>query len=148
MFYSTKRQQFLIDQGYSFKIITHLQGLAELPILVFKSNAEQIELLSSVLMAEESAADIGNDVRGEDGDLQSTTKTEDLAAPALARRTAGSLTSMSGGDSISYLEQNRSVNKQLHLKDTTRHKLFAKRDRDREVSRKQGLKNAMTAGRS
>ena len=24
MFYSTKRQQFLIDQGYSFKVITNL----------------------------------------------------------------------------------------------------------------------------
>ena len=27
MYYSTKRQQFLIDQGYSFKVITHLDGL-------------------------------------------------------------------------------------------------------------------------
>ena len=24
MFYSTKRQQFLIDQGYAFKVITNL----------------------------------------------------------------------------------------------------------------------------
>jgi ERCC3/RAD25/XPB C-terminal helicase len=30
MYYSTKRQQFLIDQGYSFKVITNLldQGAA------------------------------------------------------------------------------------------------------------------------
>ena len=28
MYYSTKRQQFLIDQGYSFKIITNLLDAA------------------------------------------------------------------------------------------------------------------------
>jgi len=144
MFYSTKRQQFLIDQGYSFKIITHLQGLAELPNLVFKSKAEQIELLSSVLMANETAADIGGDVRGEDGDLHGTITTKDIAIPAPARRTAGSLASISGGDIMSYEEQNRSANKQL--KDSTRHKLFAKRDRNRGVSRKQGSKDAINAG--
>lgn len=34
MYYSTKRQQFLIDQGYSFKVITNLldnQGKPALP---------------------------------------------------------------------------------------------------------------------
>ena len=31
MYYSTKRQQFLIDQGYSFKIITNLLDAAGLP---------------------------------------------------------------------------------------------------------------------
>lgn len=29
MYYSTKRQQFLIDQGYSFKVITNLLDAAE-----------------------------------------------------------------------------------------------------------------------
>ena len=38
MYYSTKRQQFLIDQGYSFKIITNLldaAGVATLPFFPF-----------------------------------------------------------------------------------------------------------------
>ena len=38
MFFSTKRQQFLIDQGYSFKIITNLldaAGVAALPFFPF-----------------------------------------------------------------------------------------------------------------
>ncbi len=36
MYYSTKRQQFLIDQGYSFKIITNLLDAAGLPaVLIF-----------------------------------------------------------------------------------------------------------------
>ena len=36
MFYSAKRQQFLIDQGYSFKVITNLlDGAGELLLLWF-----------------------------------------------------------------------------------------------------------------
>jgi len=31
MYYSTKRQQFLIDQGYSFKVITNLLDNAGAP---------------------------------------------------------------------------------------------------------------------
>jgi len=47
MYYSTKRQQFLIDQGYSFKVITNLldnaaEGRAELQ---YSSQADQITLL-------------------------------------------------------------------------------------------------------
>lgn len=40
MFYSTKRQQFLIDQGYAFKVITHLDGLAQMPGLVYATPGE------------------------------------------------------------------------------------------------------------
>ena len=32
MYYSTKRQQFLIDQGYSFKVITNLLDAAGEPL--------------------------------------------------------------------------------------------------------------------
>ena len=32
MYYSTKRQQFLIDQGYSFKVITNLLDAAGAPL--------------------------------------------------------------------------------------------------------------------
>jgi DNA excision repair protein ERCC-3 len=135
MFYSTKRQQFLIDQGYSFKIITHLQGLAELPNLAFKSKAEQLELLSAVLMANDTAADIASDVRVDDGDLQGAVTTKDLVALTPARRTTGSMASISGGNIMSYIKQNRSVNKSL-MDSSTRHKLFTKRDRERAISRK------------
>ena len=40
MFYSTKRQQFLIDQGYAFKAITHLDGLDEMEGLVYATRGE------------------------------------------------------------------------------------------------------------
>jgi DNA excision repair protein ERCC-3 len=62
MFYSTKRQQFLIDQGYAFKVIIYLDGLEKLPDLVYKTKDEQIELISSILLANESGEDLGSDV--------------------------------------------------------------------------------------
>ena len=45
MFYSTKRQQFLIDQGYAFKVITHLDGLKKLPGLVSATRDQPIDLV-------------------------------------------------------------------------------------------------------
>ena len=69
MFYGTMRQQFLIDQGYAFKVITHLDGLGDLPNLVYKTRDEQVELLSLVLGANESEASHGPDhMRTVEGD--------------------------------------------------------------------------------
>ena len=116
MFYSTKRQQFLIDQGYAFKVITHLDGLDDLPGLVYKSRDEQIELLSSVLLANESEAELGTDVRAGEGDLAGTITSKDFGMPTKApgvQRTAGSLTALSGAQHMSYVEQNKSANKKL-----------------------------------
>ncbi|KAF9490774.1 DNA repair helicase rad25 [Pleurotus eryngii] len=140
MFYSTKRQQFLIDQGYAFKVITHLDGLQDLPELVYKSRDEQIELLSSVLLANESEADLGSDIRAGEGDLAGTVTSKDFGPtkfPA-AQRTTGSLTALSGGQHMSYVEQNKSANKKLVKEAAPRHKLFAKREKDKVAARKEG----------
>ena len=53
MYYSTKRQQFLIDQGYAFKVITNLEGMDSDPNLVFRTHQEQMDLLKGVLLANE-----------------------------------------------------------------------------------------------
>lgn len=42
MYYSTKRQQFLIDQGYSFKVITELRGMEEMPSIYYSPRADGI----------------------------------------------------------------------------------------------------------
>ncbi|KAK1405101.1 hypothetical protein POM88_004706 [Heracleum sosnowskyi] len=49
MYYSTKRQQFLIDQGYSFKVITDLPPPKAGPELSFYSLGDQNELLKEGL---------------------------------------------------------------------------------------------------
>lgn len=151
MYYSTKRQQFLIDQGYAFKVITHLDGLDSLPNLVYKTRDEQIELISSVLLANESEAELGSDVRAGEGDLAGTVTSKDFGFPSKtgppgARRTMGSLSSLSGGQHMSYIEQNKSANKKLAREsNTNRSKLFAKRDRDIQQAKKEAKKNAMAA---
>lgn len=117
-YYSTKRQQFLIDQGYAFKVISHLQGLEDLPDLVYATKNEQIELLQSVLLANESDADLGSDVRGFADDLAGATHSKKGigrvpgagGAPGsgmagAARRVITSTAALSGGQSMSYIER-------------------------------------------
>jgi DNA excision repair protein ERCC-3 len=139
MFYSTKRQQFLIDQGYAFKVITHLDGLDKMEDLVYRTRDEQIELVQSVLLASESEADLGSDVRAGEGDLAGTVTSKDFGRvprmPA-AQRTTGSLTALSGGAHMSYVEQNKSANKKLAREMAPRHKLFAKRDKEKAAAKK------------
>lgn len=149
MYYSTKRQQFLIDQGYSFKVITHLDGLEDLPDLAYRTKDEQIELLSSVVLANESEADLGTDVRASEGDLAGTVTSLDFGGPSRfpgTHRTTGSLTALSGAQHMSYVEQNKSVNKKLAREAPARHKLFAKREKDKATARKDA-KSAGIGGR-
>ncbi|KAG6850688.1 transcription factor TFIIH complex ERCC-3 subunit [Arthromyces matolae] len=138
MFYSTKRQQFLIDQGYAFKVITHLDGLEDLPDLVYRTRDEQIELLSSVLLANESEADLGSDIRAVEGDLAGTVTSKDFGPTKFptAQRTTGSLTSLSGAQHISYVEKNKAANKALSREAPPRHKLFAKREKEMAAAKK------------
>jgi DNA excision repair protein ERCC-3 len=150
MFYSTKRQQFLIDQGYAFKVITHLEGLENMSDLVYKTRDEQIELISSVLLANDTDAEVGNDIRASEGDLPGTVTAKDFNMlnksrfPA-AKRTTGSLDALSGAAHMSYIEQNKSANKKLARESANgseRHKLFAKRAKQLAAIRKE------TSGRS
>jgi DNA excision repair protein ERCC-3 len=142
MYYSTKRQQFLIDQGYAFKVITHLDGLENMPDLVYKTRDEQIELIQSVLIANESDADLGSDVRAHQDDLKGTITSKDFGVPRFpaAQRTMGSLTALSGAQHMAYAEQNRSANKTLAKTAVTapqRNKLFVKRDKQSAAARKE-----------
>ncbi|GJJ08271.1 transcription factor TFIIH complex ERCC-3subunit [Clathrus columnatus] len=151
MYYSTKRQQFLIDQGYAFKVITHLDGLDSLPDLVYKTRDEQIELLTSVISTHESDAELGSDVRAGEGDLAGTVTSKDFGFPTKsggpgAKRTTGSLSALSGGQHMSYMEQNKSANKKLAKEAAVnRHKLFQKRDRDQAQAKKEAKKAATGA---
>jgi len=142
MYYSTKRQQFLIDQGYAFKVITQLDGMDNMKDLVYRTREEQIELVTTVLMQSESAADLGTDIRAGEGDLAGTITSKDFGAPVPnkapgAHRTMGSLTALSGAQHMSYVEQNKSANKKLAKEAALRHKLFAKRDRDVATAKKE-----------
>ncbi|XP_060206979.1 general transcription and DNA repair factor IIH helicase subunit XPB1 [Lycium barbarum] len=93
MYYSTKRQQFLIDQGYSFKVITSLPPSDSGPELSYHRLEEQIQLLGKVLSA-------GDDVVG----LEQLDEDADDVALQKARRYMGNMSAMSGAKGMVYME--------------------------------------------
>ncbi|CAE6522954.1 unnamed protein product [Rhizoctonia solani] len=152
MYYSTKRQQFLVDQGYAFKVITHLAGMEEDPDLVYKTKAEQLELMSAVLLESEDKADLGDKMAK--GDLDSVMRRGiggggrggrfGGAGPSVVRQ-SGSLGALSGAQQMAYMERNRGVNKQLAREDKQKghsSKLFEQRHKEMEKRRKEAAKNA------
>ncbi|CAH7684731.1 P-loop containing nucleoside triphosphate hydrolase protein [Phakopsora pachyrhizi] len=145
-YFSTKRQQFLIDQGYAFKVISHLQGLESLPELVYATKEEQIELLQSVLLANESDAEIGTDVKNFGDELKGpSAANKRIGAPAPGvKRVVGNLVALSGGQSMSYVERNKSANKQLSKESLkSRNKLFSKRDEAAKKKKKERESGSM-----
>ena len=142
MYYSTKRQQFLIDQGYSFKVITELEGMDKMSGLVYTNRNEQIELLQTVLIATDSEADLGSDVKSSLDDLAGTVTSNDFGFPG-GKRTMGNLTAMSGGSHMSYREQAKPSNKGALREAASsasapvRNKLFVDRDKKREKMKKE-----------
>lgn len=97
MLFSTRRQQFLIRQGYSFKIIQDLP-LHQIKQPVLSTKQEQKLLLSRVLTATDSMLQ-NEKVRGEDE--YSRTKE---AKPKEAVRKQGTLAARSGGTQMRYVE--------------------------------------------
>ncbi|XP_053684118.1 general transcription and DNA repair factor IIH helicase subunit XPB [Sabethes cyaneus] len=107
MGYSRKRQRFLVNQGYSYKVITHLAGMDSDTDLFYKTREEQGQLLQQVLSASDMDCE-DERIPGEGGGAP---------RPGASKRTGG-LSSMSGADDAIYLEFRR---KKEHL-----HPLFKK----------------------
>jgi DNA excision repair protein ERCC-3 len=118
MYYSSKRQAFLVDQGYAFKVITQLANIEKTPDLAFATPQECRELLQRTLVDNEKGAE--EDV-----------ETDDLFGRARGgggrgggggrkgngvRRTAGTLGELSGGQDMAYIEQNKAANRGLKKK--------------------------------
>lgn len=111
MYYSTKRQAFLVDQGYAFKVITHLHGMENLPNLAYSSARERRELLQEVLLKNEEAAgiEIGDDAENSIGRGSNAYK----KAKSKAVRGEGSLAGLAGGEDMAYMEYSTNKNKEL-----------------------------------
>ncbi|KAI9847968.1 MAG: DNA repair helicase RAD25 [Sclerophora amabilis] len=131
MYYSSKRQAFLVDQGYAFKVITHLQGIEDLPNLAFARPDERRELLADVMLQNEDTAG----VEKIDGDLFGESVGPRRGATGKgARRTAGALSELSGGQDMAYMEYKKSRNKEL--KKGPKNPFFKKLSRQDEQRRK------------
>lgn len=111
MYYSTKRQQFLIDQGYQFQVITELKGMSALPDLVYSTHKEQLELLRSVLMASEA-----------DAEDEVIAVADDIEASSSYTRKSGSVSTLTGAADMAYMEYNKPVTARK-----PRHELFKNR---------------------
>lgn len=119
MHYSTKRQAFLVDQGYTFKVITHLQGMEKLPNLAYATLSERKELLQLILLQNEDAAgiELGDDAAA------GSDKRKNAAAPR-AKRVKGSLAGLAGAEDMAYIEYNKSKNKELKKHNPLINKLY------------------------
>ncbi|CAH1123181.1 unnamed protein product [Ceutorhynchus assimilis] len=101
MAYSRKRQRFLVNQGYSYKVITKLSGMDSETDLHYKTREEQGQLLQQVLAASDIDCE-DERVPGEGGPR---------GGPGGNRR-VGHMGSMSGADDAVYYEFKKSnVNK-------------------------------------
>ncbi|UIZ28901.1 hypothetical protein KXD40_007228 [Peronospora effusa] len=100
MFYSNKRQQYLVDQGYTFKVVTDLfePGSFE---GVFTRKEDQRALLNEVLSADvESAAKDENAAIRDDEDLSRL----ELSGHGRKKKKLASLGALSGADGFKYME--------------------------------------------
>ena len=114
MYYSSKRQAFLVDQGYAFKVITHLQGIEKLPGLAYATAAERRELLQEVMLQNEGAAEIvGADFDGGKVAKDGTSVKKWSSNRPGVKRFGGRLSELAGGEDMAYIEQNRAKNKDL-----------------------------------
>ncbi|KAI5306255.1 DNA repair helicase RAD25 [Ascosphaera pollenicola] len=135
MYYSSKRQAFLVDQGYAFKVITHLQGIENLENLAYATASERRELLEEVMLQNESSAgveEVTDDLFNERTGTAGARK-----RGAVVRRNAATLSGLAGGENMAYIEQNKSRNKLLKERQAQTAPIFKKLKRDREKKRKE-----------
>ncbi|CAH8863339.1 unnamed protein product [Trichobilharzia szidati] len=117
MQYALKRQRFLVNQGYAYKVITRLAGM-ENESLKLSTKQEQAELLHRVLASTDEDAmeeKLPTDPDGL-GFLNSR------VGPSSVIRKPGKMSSLSGADDAIYVDTSSSAARKEKLKE--RHPLF------------------------
>lgn len=85
MHFSRKRQRFLVNQGYSYKVVTKLEGMESEP-LALNNRDDQLKLLQEVLLT----TDVDSQEEGVGGEFGSKGST--------TTRKAGNIGAISGAD--------------------------------------------------
>ena len=119
MYFSTKRQQYLIDQGYTFKVVQDLVEIADKESMLLTTTKQEIELLNKVLCFNYSSYDTVEErelSRKAQGELEDnnedssniyTTSTSgggNSNSNSDVKRRAGKLSSISGAGDMVYTE--------------------------------------------
>ncbi len=142
MHYSRKRQQFLVDQGYAFKVITTLtDGMEDDGRLAYGTLETRNDLLATIIAARAGEAGRLDD---EDGAID-----DDGTGPAGAReggggvkRRAASMSELSGAGTLGYLEiKDSAVRKKLQ--EQAKRKKAAERQAEKEAARNSGRYGGM-----
>lgn len=103
MSFARKRQRFLVNQGYCYKVITKLSGMDEEGELFYKGRDEQTQLLQQVLAANDMDAEEER-VAGEGGP----------SSKGQLNRRHVNMSSVSGGDDAVYMEYRSKTNLYKH----------------------------------
>jgi DNA excision repair protein ERCC-3 len=119
MFYSAKRQQYLIDQGYTFKIVTNLCERASKEAVLHNCASgtpeDDRKLLRTVLTSE---TDLEKEQRAEDAAIRKSNPDGAGLADAGTKRSAGmTMSHISGGSGMRYRD----------ISSSKKHPLFRKR---------------------
>ncbi|VDD74460.1 unnamed protein product [Mesocestoides corti] len=117
MQYALKRQRFLVNQGYAYKVITRLAGM-ENENLKLGTKPEQAELLHRVLASTDEDA-MEETLPADPDGLHHSTKTKNRLA--FVRRT-GHMASLSGADDAIYVDTSSAAARREKAKE--RHPLF------------------------
>jgi DNA excision repair protein ERCC-3 len=62
MMYATKRQRFLVDQGYAFRVLTDLPDMNKMTDLKYTKIEDQRKLLYQVMAADDAAGDLDDEI--------------------------------------------------------------------------------------
>ena len=108
MYFAHKRQRFLVDQGYEFRVVTNIGG-GDDQNQVYKSVEEQLSLLNTVLLSSETQVEIDLDEAVDESDDEVVTT-----------RKVGTLASLSGTDNFAYMEYSRGTTSGLARSKRTR----------------------------
>ncbi len=112
MYFSTKRQQYLVDQGYTFKVQQDLADQADRESQLLRSKAQEMALLNKVLSYNCEAVDQVEDrglSREADGEEDDGDEAEDVhsgpqSSGGEVRRRVSRLSDRSGAGSTTYSE--------------------------------------------
>jgi DNA excision repair protein ERCC-3 len=123
MYFSSKRQQYLVDQGYTFKVVQDLAPVADRESLLLNSVTKELDLLAKLIAFNYDSYDAVEDrelAREEQGEVefedeQGQGQAQGLGQDALGgggggggggdvRRKTGKLSAMSGAGSSTYAE--------------------------------------------
>mmetsp|Transcript_13047 Transcript_13047/g.21339 ORF Transcript_13047/g.21339 Transcript_13047/m.21339 type:complete len:555 (-) Transcript_13047:70-1734(-) len=106
VFYSSKRQQYLVDQGYTYKVVQDLVDVAAKETTLLATKEQEINLLHQALKIDLTVADASETraIQSAMGKTNFDSYIEATTSTGASRKAGSSLSDLSGAGSTRYLE--------------------------------------------